>query len=294
MINKIFKTAIIIATLIIITVQISAQGIDSFREQSGIAPSVILSSSAATSSADSFSYKRGATYEESILSATPQAVSVVRNNDAHLACSTGAAVVDIPIYTLQGREMTGRSEVEYFGGDLTKKDSICVKMEYYGRDSLLWMPSRLKSRSVWAGASENSTGKGGIFFNSGKPLRKIEYLYPEAGSVLECRHQVNTPIKTIYTIEPNRIEKIEGGTITKPFSSDSLIIGHSVGNNASLSKSNDSQDNINSSENRSCPNGEDSIVHNEDGEEYSRKCTPRTLVILLYASVLKMYFLQVM
>lgn len=81
-----------------------AQSIDSFREQLDMAPSVV-SSSSATSSADSFSYKRGATYEESILPATPQAVSAVRNNDAQLAYSTGAAMVDIPIYTMQGKEL---------------------------------------------------------------------------------------------------------------------------------------------------------------------------------------------
>lgn len=58
-----------------------------------------------TATQGEFTYKRGATYVESTLPSTPQASSIVKYSDVPFSYSIGAAQVDVPIYTLQGKEL---------------------------------------------------------------------------------------------------------------------------------------------------------------------------------------------
>lgn len=110
-----------------------------------------------------------------------------------------------PVYarSYSGRLVSSRSDVEYFDADLNAKDSICINMTYYERDSLLQLPARIKSRSVLSGLPINGNGK---------TLRQFEYTYPQKGSVLYARHRIATPIKTTYTITPDYLGLITGGT----------------------------------------------------------------------------------
>ena len=64
------------------------------------------------------------------------------------------------------------------------RDSVCVVMTYYDRDTALTLPSRLKSSGVTEGSVE----------------RRLEYTYPADTSVLYSQHAVSTLLQTDYRI----------------------------------------------------------------------------------------------
>ena len=76
-----------------------------------------------TTTQGEFTYKRGATYVESTLPSTPQASSIVKYSDVPFSYSIGAAQVNVPIYTLQGKELKVPIGLQYTSNGI-KLDEI--------------------------------------------------------------------------------------------------------------------------------------------------------------------------
>ena len=68
-------------------------------------------------------YKRGATYEESIMPPSPEPASAVKYADIPFSHSCGMAEYDIPFYTIEGKELSIPISLHYASGGI-KLDEI--------------------------------------------------------------------------------------------------------------------------------------------------------------------------
>ena len=79
-----------------------------------------------TSSSQQTVYKRGETTIENTLLPTPEAASAAKYIDVPVSHSRGLAFLDIPFYTLQGREISIPIQLNYASGGIKMDETTGV------------------------------------------------------------------------------------------------------------------------------------------------------------------------